>query len=302
MFKIKSKSNPQARKARHNPACAPTAQSLLSRLLPSRLERALRRHRVRQVIGLAVIAISLTGSLYVLGGTKVIGDRLAVAWESGRQAIYDRTGMRLARVLVAGRKQVSASELAEQSGLKIGAPLLEIDAEDVRARILAITWVREAEIRVLWPDSVRIDIAERSPVAVWQLDGDFALIDAEGVALGPAVWPRDDVLPRLVGKGANQRVGEVLRLLEDQPEIGPLIEAVVRVRDRRWNLRLWNGVDILLPEHDPQRVLAEFVAWELDNRLLERDIIIVDLRQPDRWFARMSPGGAALMRTPGKDT
>jgi len=302
MPKIKKKKNTRARKARQNPACVPAPQGFLSRFLPRRLDRALRRTRVRQALGMTVITLSLLGSLHVLGGIRVIEDQIAETWNAARNTAYDRSGLRLARVLVAGRQQVAASELAEQSGLNIGVPVLDIDVTDVQQKILGLTWVRDAQVRIQWPDTVRIDITERHPVAVWQQEGEFILIDEEGVALGLAEWPRDDNLPRVVGNGANVLVTEVISLLDNQPEIGPLIEAAVRIRDRRWNLRLWNGVDILLPEENAKQVLADFVAWELENRILEKDIRIVDLRQPDRWFARVSPGGAALMRTPGKDT
>ncbi|WP_412775526.1 hypothetical protein [Thalassospira lucentensis] len=37
-----------------------------------------------------------------------------------------------------------------------------------------------------------------------------------------------------------------------------------------------------------------------EHDLLERDVLIVDLRLPDRTFVRLTPGAAELRRTPPK--
>jgi len=64
------------------------------------------------------------------------------------------------------------------------------------------------------------------------------------------------------------------------------------VAERRWNLRMKSGVDVKLPETDPALAVATLVKLERDSRILERDIITLDLREPGRAFARLSADAA----------
>ena len=62
------------------------------------------------------------------------------------------------------------------------------------------------------------------------------------------------------------------------------------VAERRWNLRLKNGVDVRLPEFDVEQALDQLVALERDTKLSSRDITAIDLRLADRITVRLSEG------------
>ena len=65
------------------------------------------------------------------------------------------------------------------------------------------------------------------------------------------------------------------------------------VAERRWNLHLKNGIDVLLPETEPERALTTLVDLDRDKKLLSRDIVAVDLRLADRVTVRLSDAAAA---------
>ena len=62
--------------------------------------------------------------------------------------------------------------------------------------------------------------------------------------------------------------------------------------ERRWNLRLKNGIDVRLPEQDTEGALAELVALDHDKKLMTRDVAAIDLRLPDRVTVRLSEAAA----------
>jgi cell division protein FtsQ len=70
------------------------------------------------------------------------------------------------------------------------------------------------------------------------------------------------------------------------------VRASVLVGERRWNLRLKNGIDVRLPESDVAPALARLVALDNEKNLITRDIVAIDLRLPDRVTVRLSEAAA----------
>ena len=82
------------------------------------------------------------------------------------------------------------------------------------------------------------------------------------------------------------------RLLANYPNIRNQTRAIILVGDRRWNLRLTNGMDVRLPETGTEAALATLVKLDSDEQLLSRDITSIDLRLPDRVTVRLSEDAA----------
>jgi cell division protein FtsQ len=54
-----------------------------------------------------------------------------------------------------------------------------------------------------------------------------------------------------------------------------------------------NGVIVRLPENDPARALKSLANLEQEAKVLEKDILAVDMREPDRAAFRLSEQAAA---------
>src|SRR5690606_4804131 len=106
------------------------------------------------------------------------------------------------------------------------------------------------------PDTVYVRLAERSPLALWQHGGAFAVIDTGGAVIAGAHPGRYRDLPLVVGQGAPERAQAVIRILRAWPAVSTEVEAIVRVADRRWDLRLKPGVVVRLPEDGTARAVA----------------------------------------------
>ncbi len=154
-------------------------------------------------------------------------------------------------------------------------------------------WIAEATVLKLYPGRLRIEIKERKAFALWQKAGRVALIAADGTVLEQDVPARFASLPQVVGAGAEHAGQDFLGVLARYPEIATSVEASVLVAERRWNLHLKGGVEVLLPESDPERALTTLVDLNRAKKLLDRDIVAVDLRLADRVTVRLSDGAAA---------
>ena len=94
----------------------------------------------------------------------------------------------------------------------------------------------------------------------------------------------------------------MLDLLRAYPTVANETEAAVRVSNRRWNLRLHNGIDVRLPEKNIATALDRLEEFQREHALFDRDVIAVDLRVPDRLIVRVNPNAAIPAKARGKDT
>ena len=202
--------------------------------------------------------------------------------------VANRLGFRIAEVALDGGHEVARDEILVLAGITDRSSLLFLDAARTRARLLSNPWIAEATVLKLYPDRLRIEIRERKPFALWQKDGRISLIAADGAVLESNVRARFAELPRVVGKGAEQSAQDFLALVARYPAIARLTEASIFIAERRWNLRLKDGVDILLPENEAEQALQILVDLDRNQKLLSKDIIAVDLRLPDRVTVRQS--------------
>ena len=202
-------------------------------------------------------------------------------------------GFRIAQVTLAGEHEVSRDEILTLAGITERSSLLFLDAARMRARLLSDPWIAEATVLKLYPGQLRIEIKERRPFALWQKEARIVLIAADGTLLERAVPPRFAALPQVVGRGAERFAADFLALLSRYPEISNVVEASVLVAERRWNLHLKSGVEVLLPEAEPARALTTLAELDRSRKLLTRDIVAVDLRLADRVTVRLSDNATA---------
>jgi cell division protein FtsQ len=255
--------------------------------LIARLEDRLPRN-----FGTAATLLILLGSLSI---GVVRGGHLEVmieAFRDARDAVANTAGFRIAHVGITGRKHLSQDEILAIGGVTGRRSLLFLDAATVRDRLKAAPWIADATVLKLYPDSIQIDIVERAPFALWQHDGSVSVISEKGAVLQPYTPGPFRSLPLVVGKGAESRAKDFLDLLEQYPHVRRQVKAVVYVGERRWNLRLADGIDVRLPEKNVEAALATLTKLDKDESLFSRDITAIDLRLPDRLTVRLSEDAA----------
>lgn len=209
-----------------------------------------------------------------------------------RDGAANAVGFRIASIALAGQKQLSREEILASAGITGRSSLLFLDAETARQRLQTNPWISEATVLKLYPNRLQIEITERQAFALWQKNGRLSVIADDGTVLQPFVAQRFTSLPLVVGAGAEVRAKDFLALIGRYPEITRAVSASVLVAERRWNLRLKNGVDVRLPETGVEQAIETLVALDQEKKLLSRDITAIDLRLPDRVTVRLSDEAA----------
>ncbi|MBL8788950.1 MAG: cell division protein FtsQ/DivIB [Rhizobiales bacterium] len=191
-------------------------------------------------------------------------------------------GMAAEDIRISGLMHHDPAVVLDHIGVRPGASLVGFNADEARILLESLDWVSDAEVRRTFPNSLEITLNERQPFAIWQKDGNYAVIDRNGVEMSGLNPLSLRQLPLVTGKGANVAVADYVNQMEAIPALMQKVQAAARVGERRWTLYLDNGVKIDLPEANMDAALHRVAELDAKQNILSKGIREIDLRTKDR--------------------
>ncbi|WP_414473644.1 cell division protein FtsQ/DivIB [Microvirga sp. M2] len=210
-------------------------------------------------------------------------------------ALARALGLGLESITISGISQMRETEVLAAGGLNSKLALVFLDVNELRERLERVPMIESATVRKLYPNELVISLTERRPYAIWQNNGELFVIAADGTVIDLMQDERFVNLPFVVGEGANARSKEYFALLDAAGPLKERIRAGTLVAGRRWTLKMDNGMDVRLPEKGAADALARLVKLENEQKILEKDVLAIDLRMADRVVVRLTEE-AALAR------
>ncbi len=235
------------------------------------------------------IGIGLAGVLVL--GAEVTGVTAKIH-EEWAQAV-GRAGFQVKKVEVVGADRIDRLKVYDIALAQKDRSMAAVELDDVRRDLMQYGWIKDARVSRRLPDTLVVDIVERTPAAIWQNDGRLSLIDDSGIVLEPVTVATMPDLPLVIGPNANRRAQDLDALLAEASSLKELLAGATWVGNRRWDLRFRSGETLSLPEGDAEAksALAKFAHMDGANRLLGRGILRFDMRDPSRFVLRMPHEG-----------
>ncbi|MFI4965259.1 MAG: cell division protein FtsQ/DivIB [Caulobacterales bacterium] len=226
---------------------------------------------------LAILALALGVTL----ATGHRGQKLAAAVGAGLDNRLGAAGFRLRTIEVQGASPLATADIVKAAQVYKNQPLLGLDLNGLRKRVEGVGWVKEARIVRLLPDTLVVAVVQRRQLAVWQHAGRQVVIDDHGQPIPEADPARFASLPLVVGEGGAVHAPEILPVLAQRPRLMGRMDALVRVDDRRWDVRMKDGSLIQLPADGVEGALMQLERLDQRSRILELGFDRIDLRNPD---------------------
>ncbi len=235
----------------------------------------------------------------------IIGAGVALAWfvatlagvpamAQGEVArLASDAGFEVRHVRVTGTQRMDDQQVYAQALAQRDRPMPQVELDELRAELLELPWVADARVSVQLPETLAINIVERTPHAVLEKPDRLMLIDPSGVELEPISAEDADEYLQISGPGAQRQVVELDKLLAAAPALGPQVKAAEWVGNRRWNLTFKTDQILALPEGEDEgaTALVKFARLDGQNRLLGGQVAMFDMRAPPRIYLRV-PGRA----------
>ncbi|WP_244246919.1 cell division protein FtsQ/DivIB [Nocardioides euryhalodurans] len=184
---------------------------------------------------------------YVLAGLLLVALVAGGAW-----LLWFSSVLAVKQVEVSGAGTLGADQVRAVAAVPEGEALASVDLTAVQARVQALADVRSAQVTRHWPDTVTIDVVERTPVAVVEIGGRLRGLDVEGVVFrdyrtAPDGLPRVET-PADTGRDALQEAAGVISALPgdiadkvDHVEVATVDQISLELRDGR--TVIWGSAD-----------------------------------------------------------
>ena len=196
-------------------------------------------------------------------------------------------------LVVEGIHYASASQIRHVFAEDFGRSLYLVPIQKRRVQLLEIDWVEDASVSKVWPNTLRVRIHERAPVAFVRLPNrreagsHYALVDHDGYILRPRVAAKF-TLPVIAGlretESINNRRARVRRVLAMLKEIGPLASQISEINVADPNDLVVaehignNVVNLMLGDENFTERLQNFLANYSEIKEKRPDATTLDLR------------------------
>jgi cell division protein FtsQ len=258
---------------------------------PARRRRGSSTGRLRRLawrVGVPVLLVCIVGGAVQFSGSP-LGQSVLHGASNRLLGASAAIGLRVADIRVEGRATTDRETILSALGARPGTPILAVDPDRAKQQLESLPWVRSALIERRLPSTLYVRLVEREPLALWQHAGKIELIDRAGAVIPVSRLDQFAKLPLVVGEDAARHASELLAMLASEHDLAARVTAAVQVGGRRWNLRIDNSIDVLLPADDPAAAWADLARLERSSAILKRDVRSIDLRLPDRLVVRVAP-------------
>lgn len=251
-------------------------------------QKRITRQRLRLILSLAlglILITGLTGGAYWVYQSRLVPNQMEKVTEKFIETTSDQ-GFKIKKILVKGRDRTPAEEILKTLNVYIDDPILSIDLSTKKQTLEQLPWIRTATIERHMPDTLIVHLTERHPSALWQQEGTHQLIDEQGDIIPITNIHEFNDLVIITGDKVRPHLSDILNLIAAEPVLKTRVIGASWVGDRRWDVFLNNKIKIMLPEKDVGLAWAKLAQLQTEQKILERNIKMIDLRLSDRLIIR----------------
>lgn len=174
---------------------------------------------------------------------------------------------------------ISHKQLEDILDNYVNSSFFSLPIARLHAELAALEWVHRVQIERIWPDILKITLAEKIPVAIWN----NAMLTEEGEVFNQDGKLVEEMLPHL--KGPSNQAQQVLQVYKKMSKILTIYglhAALLEWRDNQaWELTLTNGVQLYLGKRFLDMRINRFCkAYPAVFADKSEQLASVDLRYP----------------------
>lgn len=193
-------------------------------------------------------------------------------------------GFVLQNVFLEGQDYTSSQDILKALGIKIGDPILLISVKEIKNNLEKLEWIKVAVVDREFPGNIYIGISERVPIGIGQYNKKLFLFDKEGKMINQKDLTPFLHLPVVISEDLGLYINNLYNIIRKDEALFKKITSVIRVSERRWNIRFQGDMEVKLPEYKIEETWNKLITLNKNNQLFNENILSIDLRVPSKIF------------------
>ncbi len=198
-------------------------------------------------------------------------------------------GFKIQKVLITGTHNLSNDYIKEIIEIHKDQSIFNIDLSLIYNKIIQNSWIKEVYIERVLPNTIKIKILEKQPVAIWQNKKDNKLVTAKGdIIFHGNVNDFKYNFPIIKGKKSKENISSILKILGTNQNFAENIWSLIFINERRWDLHFNQGLVVRLPSKDIKKAWQKIIKLQQNFNILNLRLTEIDLRNPKQILGKIN--------------
>ena len=167
--------------------------------------------------------------------------------------------------------------------------IFNVNIKNIYREIKNNTWIEKASIKIIYPNTIKILLTEKIPVAIWQNRYGNSLITKTGdVIFEKNLEKFNSYLPIIIGQNAHKNIHSILNIFRSNKDFAKNIWSLTFVNERRWNIHFNQGLTIRLPSKNIKNAWDKLIYLDQKFNILSLGLTEIDLRNSSQILGKIN--------------
>ena len=210
---------------------------------------------------------------------------------------FINNGFKIKNILISGTHNLSQDYLRNIINTQNHINILNVNLHTIYNKIIQNSWVEEIYVERILPDTIKIKVLEKKPIAIWQNHKGNKLITINGDVISHAnVNKFKNSFPIIKGEKSKENISTILKILETNKNFAKNIWSLTFINQRRWDLHFNQGLIVRLPSQDVIKAWQKIIKLQTNYNILNLRLTEIDLRNPEQILGKINFDKKVILR------
>ena len=202
---------------------------------------------------------------------------------------FIHNGFTVENIIITGTDNLSKDYIKNIIKEYNNVNIFNVNLSTIYNKIIKNSWVKEAYIERVLPNTLKIKILEKKPIAIWQNKKNNELVTANGDVIyhGNVHIFKND-FPIIKGNKSKENISSILRILESNKSLSKNIWSLTFINQRRWDLHFNQGLVVRLPAQNVNKAWNKIIKLQQNYNILNLRLTEIDLRNPKQILGKIN--------------
>jgi len=203
--------------------------------------------------------------------------------------ILINSGFTIKNIEVLGANHLDKDDIIKIVRTYNNVNIFKVNIKDIYRKIKNNTWIKKASIQVIYPNTIKILLTEKKPIAIWQNRyGNNLITETGDVILEKNLDNFKVYLPIIIGDNANNNIHSILNIFSSNKDFFKNVWSLTFINERRWDVHFNQGLTIKLPSKNVGKAWEKVVHLDQNYNILSLGLTEIDLRNPNQILGKIN--------------